>query len=539
MTRLTVRVLAALLLLAASLPLQAQVRAWLERDRVELGETVTLNVEATGNAAPDYAPLLADFDLSGHASRQQFEWTNGRMQARSLYGVSLRPRRAGLLAIPALRVGAGRTAPLSLLVTTPTAPRAPLARGRDVFIESEADDQDPYVQQSVGWTVRLYALPALVSGRLDQDAPTGASLQRIGDDVQYRRDVGGRTYQVIERRYLLIPERSGELAMPPARFQGRAVGGVFDRLFGDGQVDLRARAAPRVLTVRPIPASAPSPWLPLHAATMEYLERPGTVRAGEAATFVVQLLADGAGRAQMPALEVPAPAGAQVFAEAAQVDEAIVEGRPRVRVTRRFSVVPARPGPLRIEGPELAWWDVRAGRARVTRLPPLELDVAPGSTQSAPAAGAPVPPGIPRAASGGARLALPAGLAVATAIALLAWGLWRRRRARSPGPASAPGPSLPAGPSLAQALAMGDLADIEAALRARAPAGVHDLDQLRDALDDECQRAALTALGQARWAGGDPAQARGLLREAFAAGPRWVVPPAAPTPTLPPLYPEG
>lgn len=533
--RLARVVLLACLLLAA--PAHAQVRAWLDRDRIELGETATLNIEADGNAAPDYAPLLADFDLSGHASRQQFDWVQGRMQARSLYAVVLRPRGAGQLRIPPLRVGSRRTAALSLLVTAPVASRTPLSRGRDVFIESEADDQDPYVQQSVGWTVRLYALPALVSGRLDQDAPPGASLQRIGDDVQYRRDIGGRSYQVIERRYLLIPERSGELAIPPARFEGRAIGGVFERLFGDGQVELRARAAPRVLQVRPIPAGAPAPWLPLHAATLEYVERPQAARAGEAATFVVRLLADGASRAQVPELEMPAPAGAEVFAEAPQVDEVVVAGRPRVRVTRRFSIVPAREGRLRVEGPQLGWWDVRAGRARVTRLAPVELDVAPGiaapeAARGAPAAGRLAPPSN---ASGAQWLLAALG---ALALVLLGWGLVRRR----PAPAAAavdapPSPAANAMP-LSRALALGDLGDIEAVLRALAPAG-GELDAIADLLDDTAQREAVLALRAARWGGGDAQRARVLLREAFARGPRWRAPAAPPPEPLPPLYPRG
>ena len=122
-----------------------------------------------------------------------------------------------------------------------------------VFIDSEADAQDPYVQQAVGYTVRLYYATPLVSGQLDQDPPAGATLQRVGEDAQYAREVGGRTYTVVERHYLLIPERSGTLTIPGARFEGKAAGGFFDDLLGDGQQDLRASSAPRVIRVRPRP----------------------------------------------------------------------------------------------------------------------------------------------------------------------------------------------------------------------------------------------------------------------------------------------
>src|SRR3546814_16396484 len=65
---------------------------------------------------------------------------------------------------------------------------APPARaGSAAFIETQIDDEDPYVQQSVGYTLRLYYATPLVSGQLDQATPAGASLQRVGSDLQYTR----------------------------------------------------------------------------------------------------------------------------------------------------------------------------------------------------------------------------------------------------------------------------------------------------------------------------------------------------------------
>ncbi|MDW7602752.1 BatD family protein, partial [Stenotrophomonas maltophilia] len=110
--RWSLPVLAALLLW---LPLLAwaQPRAWLDRDRIAMGDTVTLNVESD-QGAPDFTPLRTDFDLSGQTSSRQVEWSNGSMQQRNLYGVALTPRRSGALVVPGLQVGSVRTAPLTL-----------------------------------------------------------------------------------------------------------------------------------------------------------------------------------------------------------------------------------------------------------------------------------------------------------------------------------------------------------------------------------------------------------------------------------------
>ncbi|MUG03662.1 protein BatD, partial [Bacillus tequilensis] len=222
-------------------------------------------------------------------------------------------------------------------------------------------------QQAVGWVVRLYAAVPLVSGQLDQPAPPGATLRQVGDDAQYTRSVAGRHYNVIERRYLLIPERSGLLEVPGARFEGRGARGFFDDVLGRGG-SLTATARPQRLQVQPVPNGAPQPWLPLHSLEIGYRALPRELHAGAAATVTVEMVADGAGEGQAPELQLPAVQGLRVFPEPAEVDQRFVDGRPRVTVRRQFALVPSAAGEVTLPALELQWWDVAADRARTARL---------------------------------------------------------------------------------------------------------------------------------------------------------------------------
>ena len=542
--------LACLLLLAASFAAQAQVRAWIDRDQVALGETLTLNVESTdpGASAPDWSPLEKDFIVSGNSSSRQVEIVNGRASTRMLFAVALQPRREGLLTVPALDVGGQRTQPLSLTVTE----AAPPARaGSAAFIEAQIDDEDPYVQQAVGYTLRLYYDTPLVSGQLDQATPDGASLQRVGSDLQYTRMVGGKRYTVVERRFLLVPERSGPLTIPGARFSGRGSGGFFDDVFGDGSRELRANGAPRFLTVRPVPANAPQPWLPLRGLGLRYLATPQHARAGEAATVVVEARADGATAAQFPEIELPSIDGAQVFAEPAQVDESFDDGRPRITVTRKFSIVPSRSGALRISGPRIAWWDVRAATARTASLPDLQLQVEPGAAGAASgalpgAAGGEVVAaddggtGLP-GVRGGARTWAWATVGFALLwLVTLAWALQREPRA-APRPRDEPArpPKQDASMrDLRRVLDSGDFGEVAHVLCAMADPPAADLDAVRARLADDTQRDAVAQLQRARWGDGDGPAARAGLRAAFADGPRWREHERVEATPLPPLYPR-
>lgn len=554
-------------------PVGAVTRAWLDRDSANAGDVVMLNIETDQRGVdPDYTPLRNDFALGAKSANQQMQVTNGSVTVRALFGVVLTPRKSGELIVPAIRVGNERTEPLRLQVAASASDAGSSAAGaaaaaqgnEDAFVQTQVDDPQPYVQQSVGVVVRLYFATQLASGELDLEAPDGASLQRIGDDVSSVKVLNNRQYNVVERRYLLVPERSGRLVLPSARFNGRSVGGFFDDYFGRGNGELSARSASIPLQVRAQPANAPQPWLPLRSLQLRYTTTPQRATAGEAAQIVVEASARGATQAQFPELPTPSVPDAQVFAEPPQYEERFVDGSPQLRLTRRYSIVPNRAGPLVVPGLQVAWWDVGAAAAKTAALPDLTLDVAAGSGAFAAPASASTPVAspspdnaAPTAAAGtlslqqAAATQRPWGWIAATSgfallwIATLVWALLRRRGGSHGAPvintsdAAAPGRRVTHGVAeLRRALDTGGMDDVAAVLCGMA--GVADIDSVLAALSDPAQRAAVAQMQRARWGGdGDVTSARSALREAFAKGPRWRHATAAEPEVLAPLYPPA
>ncbi|MBW8851392.1 MAG: BatD family protein [Xanthomonadales bacterium] len=558
-------------LLACCLPAWAQgVTASLDRQRIAQDETVTLTIDADISAVtsgmPDLNGVLRDFNLVGQTVEQDLRSVGGGLSMILRIKLVLRPMRSGEIDIPPLRIGRVLTPPLHLTVTPPraappdpaqaAAPAAPEASGEPVFIRTKLDTTAPYVQQTVGYTMWLYyELGTLLEGRLDQDPPDGASLQKVGDDRESVVQIGRRNYNVVERRFLLIPERAGRVTVPAPRFLGRisgGFGGAFGSIFG-GE-DTRVRGPSAELAVKPIPAGAPQPWLPFDGLQLRYVAAPRSARVGETALVTVQAVVDGAVAAQLPELALRADGDAQVFPESAQTAEDFVDGRPQATMTRRFAVLPTRTGTLHIRASRITWWDATAGVSRIAVLPDIVLPVAAAAAPDGGAAAVgPTTDTVADDDGGDVPLwrrwmpdnvwtlaLLPLG---ALWLISMAWGwrLWsnRHRPARRDGAGrtGAPAAAQPDPRMLATALARGDRAAIERVLCGLAPA--RDLDGVRARLADPAQRAAVEALQRARWGDGDPAAAMAAMRAAFAQGPRWWPRPSRRPPSLlPPLYPE-
>ena len=565
MLRYALVLLCALCAALLALPASAQPRVWLDRDRIALDETVMLSIEmdiTRTPGLPNVADLTRDFRVVDQQVQNQVAWSNGALTALITMQVTLAPLREGQIEIASLWSGRDATAPLRVTVLPPRFPQAApelppvaAAQGRPIFIETRADTQTPYVQQTVGYTLRLYYLTgSMVEGRLDQDLPKGANLQKVGDDLNTKARIGDQDYTVVERQYLLIPERSGTLTVPGARFLGRSLG-LFDSIFDNSRPELRLSSDPITVQVKPIPAAAVQPWLPLRGLRMRYLEAPQSMRAGESATVVVEIVADGAIATQLPALMLQAGNDAQVFAEPPQVDDRFQQGRPHASIIRRFAILPTRDGTLRIVAPRIDWWDTQAGIARVASLPDLILRVAPGAAGTAAPPDAQGADTVANQPSRGWRGWIPSGRWLWVGLALLllwvgaltfGWRLWATRGRSAPVAASpaAPAQTYASPPradaqALTLALTRGNCGDIARTLCAMSTPVASDLAAVRARLADPAQRAAVDALQRARWGDGDTASTLAALRAAFASGPRWRTPSVRAEPVLlPPLYPD-
>ncbi|MBL8298020.1 MAG: protein BatD [Rhodanobacteraceae bacterium] len=523
MRRLTLLfTLLALCMLAGQGMAAATVRAWLDRDSLQLGETVTLNVETDESASePDFSALEADFELLGRSSSSSVSIVNGRTTSTLLWAVGLRPKREGKYTIPALAIGNAKTQPIS--VTVGAAPVVDAAHpGDDLFLEVTADPPSAYVQQQIRVTVKFFYAINLTDGAVEELALPDVLVQKLGQDRSYDADRSGRRYRVMERRYAMTAQKSGALQLPALNFRGMALGGNDPNalFYGRGRA-VSTRSEPIAIEIRPRPADSGSgPWLPAQSLQLAFdSESQLQGRVGEPLTITLSTMAQGLGFEQLPELDLPAISGAEVYPDKSLTRSRENAGWVVGERTRKFAIVPKQAGTLRIPAVSLAWWDTASDRAATARSAEITIEVAAAATAAAPAVAAPVGSVPAMAASVDSPFwKIIALSSISLWILTVALLLWRR----SPRAAKAPAALAfsPTRRSFEQALASGDAAAAARRLLAWArseglPAA--HLGELAAQLNSAAQREAITQLQAVLYAA-RPAASPARLAAAFASG---------------------
>jgi hypothetical protein len=442
----SLRIAAALLLAGLSCSAAAAVTATLDRDQVEAGETVQLILQhdSRGGGEPDLEPLKKDFDLLDRSSSSSVQIVNGSISSQRELRLSLAPKHAGKLQIPPLSWDGEQSQPLQLTVGgsgggaggaqagASGAGAAAAAGNAHVFLSSSLDQKQPYVQGGVLLTVKLYTDEQLYQPSLDFAGSNDIMVQRIGKDQQGNEVRNGRRYDVVERQYLLQPQRSGELSLDGPTLEAQVVeaanpgqspfganpfGGFLRGSPFGGMMQttrpLRLHGDAIQLSVRPRPADAAGPdWLPAKQVNLEEAWRPdnASVHAGEPLTLHLRLAATGLSAAQLPDLSagLALPDGIKAYPDQPKLETGLQSGEIVASREQDIALIASRPGQYRIPALRLSWWDTKQNVQRQVLLPERTLDVLPALPGSGDAAAA-----APPAASAPPALSTPAPAAPA------------------------------------------------------------------------------------------------------------------------------
>jgi hypothetical protein len=420
---------ACLLVAPPSVHADIGVRASVDPQRAQVGESMVLSIEITG-AQNVSAPALSapdGFEVQYVGPSTQISIVNGQMNALVQHRYSLSPQRPGHFTLGPFTVEYQgkqyQTSPIGVDVMAAGQPapagaapgRAGQGQGTDVSrslrLTLSVPKQEAYLHEPLPIEITLYVGAVRVA---DVNYPTlpgdGLSLDKFPEPAQRQQVVDGETFQVLHFHTTMIPMRAGRLTLGPAslrlnvlsRRRGGGTDPFFSRFFEDDPFSTERRpldlhSDPITLNVLPLPEDGKPPGFSgaIGTFSMQAQASPTEVNAGDPVTMRVSLSGSGnLGEATPPALinaegfrtyesraaksEVNGTTINKVFEQVLIPNDAAVDAIPPVRFSffdpqaRRYETLQSQPIALVVRAPQNAPRTDVVGAAPPARAVPEE-----------------------------------------------------------------------------------------------------------------------------------------------------------------------
>ena len=442
------RLMAVLLLsILAGQAAAAGLFARVDRTQLSTDETLELSLESQGGAVfgkPDLQPLDELFEVFDTRQVNQLSGSNGETRAITRWLITLRPKQTGYVVIPPLQVGDWRSEPITVLVheSLKSSEGDQLA---PIFIDASVDQESVYVQAQVILTLRIYHSVSLYDdSTLSPLQMPEALVERLGEPRTYERSINGVQHGVIEVRYALFPQKSGELTIPAQLFSATTVASGSNSLFGSRSgrsTQVRSPSIPLTVKAKPADYPADAPWLPARSLTLveAWSPEPDQAQAGESLTRSLLLKAEGLTSTQLPAIGSAQSAELRRYPDQPSLaNEVSTTGLIGSR-EQREALIPTRSGTVQLPALGVVWWNTVEDRLERTALDARTLNVADNPNLLQPAAEHPV--ATPAAVEQPLLWPWQLSTGLLALTTLVGFGLWSRarrqpavQRALQPGP---------------------------------------------------------------------------------------------------------
>jgi hypothetical protein len=377
----------ALLMLTSMLRAQSiEVSASVDKNPVMVDESFILSVVANGEVdrdAFDSSFLMKDFVVGRTSISSQTKMINFDTTRSTTWSTILIPKNQGRFTIPTFDIDGSLTKPIEVLVIPATANAS--SNGRDLFITTDVDVEQAYLQQQIRYTVKLHLGKDLQRGSLSSPTLENADIRQIGKDKEYNEFVDGRRYRIIERSFAIIAQQSGTFTIEGPLFEGE----VIDNSRQSFGFFNRSKAVNRVgpsqkITILPIPSNYDQHWLPSDFVQLDD-EWQGNTReyiAGEPITRTITLTAIGVVEEQLPQITSIYPETVKTYPD--QAETTTVEKDDSLIAQRKESIaiIPSQAGELIIPEVRIPWFNTLTQKTEFAVLAEKKLLILPAITQA-------------------------------------------------------------------------------------------------------------------------------------------------------------
>jgi hypothetical protein len=385
------------LFLALILPAQnvsaAKIAVSVDRNPVSIDESfqIIFTSNESPDEIPDFGPLEEDFTILNQEQSSSSSWVNGKSSKTIQWTVNVIAKNAGSLTIPAIEFGRDRSEPLTVEITK-TGNNKTVRGDEDLFLDVEVTPVSPYLQSQVIYTLRLYRNSETVNiaqAQLAEPELADAVIAKMDEDHNYTANVKGVNYSIIERKYVIFPQKSGKMTIKPLVLTAEIVSNSRPSFNGFFKATQTKRVVSKEITldVKPAPASfTGTHWLSAEQLDIkqEWSGDFEQMKVGEPLTRTLSLQAKGATVSSLPELNaIKTDEHLKTYPDQPVLKEQkSTDGLLALR-EEKIALIPSKMGSYTLPAIKIPWFNTKTNKTEIATIPETTITVLAGAATPA------------------------------------------------------------------------------------------------------------------------------------------------------------
>jgi hypothetical protein len=312
--------------------------------------------------------LESDADLVRETAGTRIAVVDGQVIDISSRRIELQPHRIGLLTLGPLQADGVVSNSVSIDITEAHT-LAWTPGENDVRLTQIISEPNPWLQQQTVLDIELRTRHPISDEVAKLPVFEGFRVVPVFTERRTLEEAEG--WAKTAWRYLLFPQRSGNLTIPGASFSGvllksRAERGAFELV-----------ASPTPITVRPSAFGQSNWWVAASSLTLtdSWSGDPTKLSAGDEVGREITVAATGVLPEQIPDISMDETRGLSITPLGVTREGKIAGDQAQASATFRFRLRAMSPVPVFLDTVRLRWWDTVQNRAAEAIIPARRIDI--------------------------------------------------------------------------------------------------------------------------------------------------------------------
>ena len=353
----------------------------IDRNPVRVNETfeLTIHMDTAPVNQPELIGMPGDLEVLRNSNFYRKSTINGKASVQAGWRFTIKALNEGLYTIPAITLDGETTKPVTIKVLAAVSSTNINGQADAIRITSELSNDSVYVQQQLTYTIRLYRAVQAQYASLTEPELEGALIETLGDDVQFETMIDSVRYIVLERKYAIFPQKSGEFTISGVTYNAEVATGR-QRFSTLGSLRGRSRSVSlstedKTVTVKPIPGGVTEWWLPAKSVSIKQKWQPegDQIEIGSPVTWTYSLVTEGLTATQIPDLLPGEVTGLKFYPEQAKESSQVIDGKMIGKRTQSVAVIATESGKVTIPEMTVNWWNVELDKAQTVTIPEKTL----------------------------------------------------------------------------------------------------------------------------------------------------------------------